>query len=77
MLVGGIPLFDGGNDDPARRFVHLIDELYDRNVNLICTAAAEPVALYTGRRLTAAFERTTSRLIEMRSTEYLATEHRG
>ena len=77
VLVGGIPLFDGGNDDPARRFVHLIDELYDRNVNLICTAAAEPVALYTGRRLTAAFERTTSRLIEMRSTEYLATEHRG
>ena len=40
MLLGGIPLFDGGNDDPARRFVHLIDELYDRHVNLVCTAAA-------------------------------------
>ncbi len=77
VLVGGIPRFDGGNDDPARRFVHLIDELYDRHVNLVCTAAAAPPGLYTGDRLTGAFERTASRLIEMRSTEYLALEHRG
>jgi cell division protein ZapE len=77
VLVGAIPVFDGGNDDPARRFVNLIDELYDRNVNLVCTAAAAPVGLYTGHRLAAAFERTTSRLIEMRSAEYLARDHRG
>lgn len=77
VLVGAIPVFDGGNDDPARRFVNLIDELYDRNVNLVCTAATAPVGLYTGHRLAAAFERTTSRLIEMRSAEYLAREHRG
>ncbi len=77
VLLGGIPRFDGGNDDPARRFVHLIDELYDRHVNLVCTAAAAPPGLYTGDRLTGAFERTASRLIEMRSAEYLALEHRG
>jgi cell division protein ZapE len=77
VLVGGIPLFDGNNDDPARRFVHLIDELYDRHVNLVCTAAAPPPALYGGHRLTHAFERTASRLIEMQSAAYLALEHRG
>ncbi|GAA5067633.1 cell division protein ZapE [Lysobacter panacisoli] len=77
VLVGGIPFFDGGNDDPARRFVHLIDELYDRHVNLVCTAAAAPPQLYTGKKLAHAFERTASRLIEMQSAEYLALEHRG
>jgi cell division protein ZapE len=77
VLVGGIPLFDGGNDDPARRFVHLIDELYDRHVNLVCTAAAAPPSLYSGKKLAHAFERTASRLIEMQSAEYLALEHRG
>jgi cell division protein ZapE len=77
VLLGGIPLFDGGNDDPARRFVHLIDELYDRHVNLVCTATAAPTALYAGQKLAHAFERTASRLIEMQSAEYLALEHRG
>jgi len=77
VLVGGIPLFDGRNDDPARRFVHLIDELYDRHVNLVCTAAAAPPALYTGKKLAHAFERTASRLIEMQSAEFLSLEHRG
>ena len=77
MLLGGIPLFDGRNDDPARRFVNLIDEFYDRHVNLVCTAADAPTGLYQGHRLSGAFERTASRLIEMQSAEYLALEHRG
>ena len=77
VLLGGIPLFDGRNDDACKRFVTLIDELYDRHVNLVCTAAAAPHALYTGRRLAATFERTASRLIEMQSADYLALEHRG
>jgi len=77
VLLAGVPLFDGHNDDAARRFITLIDELYDRHVNLICTAAASPPALYTGQRLAFAFERTASRLIEMRSAEYLARAHRG
>lgn len=77
VLLGGIPRMDATRDDAARRFVTLIDELYDRNVNFVCTAAAEPPGLYGGERLTGAFERTASRLIEMRSAEYLQREHRG
>ena len=77
VLLGGIPALDDQNADPARRFVHLIDELYDRHVNLVCTAAAAPPALYHGDKLRGAFERTASRLIEMQSAEYLALEHRG
>ena len=77
VLVGGIPVMDARADDAARRFVTLVDELYDRHVNLVCSADAPPTALYAGERLSAAFERTASRLIEMRSAEYLAREHRG
>jgi cell division protein ZapE len=77
VLLGGIPRFDGLRDDAARRFVNLVDELYDRHVNLICTADAAPMALYSGERLAGAFERTASRLIEMQSSDYLAFEHRS
>ncbi|WP_149196337.1 cell division protein ZapE [Luteimonas suaedae] len=77
VLLGGVPVLDGRRDDAARRFVTLVDELYDRHVNLVCTAAAEPPELYVGERLQGAFERTASRLIEMRSAEYLAREHQG
>ncbi len=75
VLLGDIPAFNRDNEDAARRFVNLIDELYDRHVNLVCTANAAPVALYSGTRLQGAFERTASRLIEMQSAEYLATPH--
>ncbi|KAF1719531.1 cell division protein ZapE [Pseudoxanthomonas wuyuanensis] len=77
LLLGGIPRFDSLNEDAARRFVNLIDELYDRHVNLVCTAATPPTALYSGSRLQGAFERTASRLIEMQSAEYLAAEHKA
>ena len=77
VLLGGVPAFDAGNEDAARRFVNLVDEFYDRQVTLVCTAAAPAVALYHGTRLAGAFERTASRLIEMQSAEYLARTHRG
>ena len=76
MLLGNVPVMGADDDDAARRFVTLVDELYDRHVNLVCTADAPPPALYSGERLVGAFERTASRLIEMRSAEYLAREHR-
>lgn len=76
VLLGGIPVFDHTRDDAARRFLTLVDELYDRHVNLVCTAAAPPMALYQGERLAAAFERCASRLIEMQSEDYLARGHR-
>lgn len=77
VLLGGIPHFDGSNDDAARRFITAIDEFHDRHVNLVCTAAADPPGLYTGQRLTGAFSRTASRLIQMQSADYLALEHRA
>lgn len=77
LLLGGIPAFDRNNEDAARRFVNLIDELYDRHVNLVCTATTLPTNLYSGTRLQGAFERTASRLIEMQSAEYLASQHKA
>jgi cell division protein ZapE len=77
VLLGGIPAMDARRDDAARRFVTLVDELYDRHVNLVCTADAPPPGLYGGERLATAFERTASRLVEMQSAGYLALEHRG
>ncbi len=78
VLLGGVPGFERPEqDNAARRFVHLVDEFYDRGVNLILTAAAPPTRLYRGERLAAEFERTASRLIEMQSQDYLAREHRG
>ena len=77
MPLGGIGSFSGDHHDPVRRFITLVDEFYDRHVNLICTAAAAPPLLYTGAKLAGAFERTASRLIEMQSAEYLALAHRG
>jgi cell division protein ZapE len=74
VFLSDVPLFDGGNDDAARRFIALIDELYDQHVRLVISAAAEPDLLYCGQRLRQAFERTSSRLIEMRGSEYLARE---
>lgn len=66
IFLSGVPVFDGGNDDAARRFIALIDELYDQRVRLVVAAAAEPAALYRGERLKGPFERTASRLVEMR-----------
>ncbi len=77
VLLGGILAFDRNNEDAARRFVNLVDELYDRHVNLVCTATTLPTELYSGARLQGAFERTASRLIEMQSAEYLASQHKA
>jgi cell division protein ZapE len=76
VLVSNVPVFDIQNEDAAKRFVMLVDEFYDRHVNLLASAAAAPVALYRGRRHAAEFARTESRLIEMQSDDYLALEHR-
>ena len=76
VIVSDIPVLDSLHEDEARRFIALVDEMYDRNVNLIVSAAVPPVELYRGERVAFQFERTASRLIEMQSEEYLAREHR-
>lgn len=76
VILSDVPVLDGSADDKARRFVHLVDEFYDRNVKLILSAAALPEKLYCGERLAFEFRRTASRLQEMQSREYLGRPHR-
>jgi cell division protein ZapE len=75
VLIDGIPVMERDRRDVARRFINLIDTLYDNRVCLIASAAAEPDGLCLDSAGAKAFERTASRLIEMRSAEYL--EARG
>ncbi|NKB77868.1 MAG: cell division protein ZapE [Gammaproteobacteria bacterium] len=75
ILLSNIPHLDHTLDDSTRRFIELIDELYDRGVNLILSAAQIPEELYTGERLVEPFKRTISRLQEMSSPEYLSKPH--
>lgn len=75
VIVADVPRLGVDDNDAARRFINLIDELYDRNVNLIMSAAAEPEDLYHGGKLAKPFLRTASRLREMRSHDYLAKPH--
>lgn len=75
LLLSSVPVLDEGHNDAALRFMHLVDTLYDRNVNLIVSAEAPPDRLYDGRRLAERFARTRSRLEEMQSHDYLARPH--
>jgi cell division protein ZapE len=77
VLVSDVPRFDAAADDQARRFIALVDELYDRSVKLVLTAAGPPERLYGGERLAFEFERTRSRLVEMQTHDYLARPHKG
>ena len=76
VLISGVPALSAGLENPARRFVALIDEFYDRRVKLILSADVPLAELYTGGKLTREFERTRSRLTEMQSHDYLAAPHR-
>lgn len=72
VLIEGIPILGPEKRNEARRLINLIDTLYDHQVCLIVTAAAEPQDLYERGDGADAFERTISRLMEMRSEAYLA-----
>lgn len=72
VMIDGIPRLSPDNHNEARRFITLIDALYDQHVKLIASAAAKPDDLYQRGDGAKAFERTASRLEEMQSQEYLA-----
>jgi cell division protein ZapE len=76
-LISGVPVFNDSRNDQARRFINLVDELYDRRVKLIIAADAPIVELYQGSQLSFEFERTASRLLEMQSKDYLGAAHKA
>jgi cell division protein ZapE len=77
VLLSDVPVFASPQqDNAARRFIALVDELYDQGVKLIVSAAAAPQELYRGESLQFEFRRASSRLIEMQSEAYLARAHR-
>ena len=77
VIIANVPVFGVDADNSARRFISVIDEFYDRCVNVIVSAAASPQELYKGEKLKFEFQRTASRLSEMQSEEYLARAHRA
>ena len=77
VLISGVPVFKDSRNDQARRFINLVDELYDRRVKLIIAADAPIVELYQGSQLSFEFERTASRLLEMQSKDYLGAAHKA
>jgi cell division protein ZapE len=76
VFVSNVPALADAQDSAAKRFMHLVDALYDHRVKLILSAELPPDELYQGRLLRGAFARTTSRLIEMGSEDYLALAHK-
>ena len=77
VIVSGIPRMQPDHRDQARRFVTLIDSLYEHRVNLVCSAAAPPQELYPEGRGAFEFQRTASRLMEMQAEDYIAQPHVG
>jgi cell division protein ZapE len=77
VFIDHIRVMSRDHRNEAKRFINLIDTLYDQRVKLIASAEAEPEALFLGDDGYEVFEfdRTASRLIEMRSTDYLALAH--
>ncbi len=71
LIVAGIPKLGSERRNEARRFITLIDILYDNSINLVCSAATAPEAIYPDGEGNIAFHRTASRLVEMQSRDYI------
>ncbi len=77
VILSGVPAMKPAMASAARRFLWLIDVLYDQRVTLFLSAECPPDGLYTEGPMVQEFKRTESRLIEMQSAEYLAAPRRG
>lgn len=71
IFLSGVKKMSSKNDDETRRFISLVDELYDRKINLITLAETQIEYLYSGDILKFDFKRTISRLNEMATSEYI------
>jgi cell division protein ZapE len=76
-MIDNVPTFSRTNSDAAKRFILLVDTLYDRGVKLSASFAAPLDALGQDDRTAGDFERTVSRLIEMQSADYLRAPHKA
>lgn len=76
IILESIPLLTPDRRNEAARFVSLIDALYEARTKLVASAAAEPDRLYPDGDGAFEFQRTASRLFEMRSASYIAEERR-
>jgi cell division protein ZapE len=77
VILSDVPQMTEDAKDAARRFVTLIDALYEHRTALICSAAVPPDRLYVGQDGGFEFQRTVSRLIEMQADDYLSARHIG
>jgi cell division protein ZapE len=75
LILAGIPVMAREKRNEAKRFVTLIDALYEHRVKLVCSAAAKPDGLYPHGDGSFEFTRCASRLMEMQSEDYLGTAH--
>jgi cell division protein ZapE len=75
LVLDAVPRLGPETFDKARRFITLVDALYEHRVKLVASAEAEPDRLYERGENAAMFERTASRLVEMQSQDYLALPH--
>ena len=75
VLLANVEQMDQSMDDIARRFIAMVDEFYERNVKLIISAESPLEDLYVHGRLAFEFKRCLSRLQEMQSHAYLASQH--
>lgn len=73
LILESVPALTRDKHNEARRFMTLVDALYECRVNLVISADAEPMALYQAGEGAFEFERTASRLMEMRSRDYIET----
>ncbi len=76
LILAGVPQLGPERHNEARRFMTLVDALYEHRVNLVMSAERPPHALYPQGQGAFEFQRTISRLIEMRSAEYIEAPHR-
>jgi len=75
LVLDEIPTLSPANRDSAKRFVTLVDALYEHKVSFLCSAEAPPDVLYPSGDGSFEFQRTVSRLMEMQSSDYLTQSH--